>query len=755
MIRSADGALTRAINLFLVVDEGIQPFDLATWTVQDEPTGIRALVPVALGGPNPLADVEIRADAARDAITVRLAPPEGPEARSHRFALGATTASEDSGIFVSGVGSVSERATVSGDVVVLESDPHPVAIGSALGSINAQILAEESLAPGEPMEVSVRSPSATSADHPVTELHFVVGQSGQAVWGALASLAGVATAPVCGRVTGVNDRAYVIGRDARGVPMLRAETSVGGGFRLDAPPAVVEWYAETSPGPASGLTTFAVGSPGELVLDVPPEGDVHVTVVDADSRAPVTARLLFHGLGGTVDPNFGPDYRASGAGPIVDSLRGDATPSLPPGRYRIAATKGIEWSIDAKEVDVAPGHRVEVGLALRHVVPTPGTLGCDLHVHARPSFDTPVTPEDRVLSLAAAGIDFAVPTEHNLVGDYAEAIGILGLGREFLSVTGVEVTTYDLGFGHFGVFPYPSDARVPPFRHTNMAAIFRAVRTDGQRYFQLNHPRLPGGIGYFNNIGFDPHGSRSQVAKRVDFDGIEIYNGFDIKQPDRVEQVLHDYFALLDFGWRYTATGSSDSHRIQYQWAGYPRTMVTFDPAAGVGSDALPADPLQVVESLKGGHATVTSGPILEFAIGKARAGDEALTSLDPVPAHLRVRAAPWVDVTRVDVVVGQIGHGWSNVRSFDVPSRPTAIGPEEGTLEEAQRRTIRFDEDMTIPVGADNGWVVVIARGTRLMSDVLPFVPVAPLAFTNPVYVVRHPVSPPPFPAGGHRSRP
>ena len=29
----------------------------------------------------------------------------------------------------------------------------------------------------------------------------------------------------------------------------------------------------------------------------------------------------------------------------------------------------------------------------------PGVLGCDLHVHARPSFDAPVTAEDRVLSL--------------------------------------------------------------------------------------------------------------------------------------------------------------------------------------------------------------------------------------------------------------------------------------------------------------------------------------------------------------------
>ncbi len=51
------------------------------------------------------------------------------------------------------------------------------------------------------------------------------------------------------------------------------------------------------------------------------------------------------------------------------------------------------------------------------------------------------------------------------------------------------------------------------------------------------------------------------------------------------------------------------------------------------------------------------------------------------------------------------------------------------------------------MPVGPDNSWVQVIARGDRRMDDVLPFMPVPPLGFTNPVYVVRRPVPPPPWP--------
>ena len=389
-----------------------------------------------------------------------------------------------------------------------------------------------------------------------------------------------------------------------------------------------------------------------------------------------------------------------------------------------------------------PGRVTEVELAPRHVVPTPGVLGCDLHVHARPSFDAPVTPEDRVLSLVAAGVDFAVPTEHNLVGDYSLALDTLDLHGELASVPGVEVTTYGRGFGHFGVFPYPPQQPVPPFKHTTMAAIFRAVRTgDPNRYFQLNHPRLPKGIGYFNIVGFDPKAPRSALHARVDFDGIEVYNGYESEQPDRVDHVLHDYWALLDYGWRFAATGSSDSHRIQYRWAGYPRTMVTIDRHA-TQDDPKPVDPLLVVANIKKGHATVTSGPIIELDLAGAGPGEEAATTDDPLRGHLRVRAAPWIDVTQVQIVTGG-----RVVQTFEVPSRATQIGPEPGTLEEAQARTVRFDRDIEVAVGPDNGWVQVIVRGERKMDDVLPFMPVPPLAFTNPVYVVRHPEPEPPFP--------
>jgi hypothetical protein len=103
--------------------------------------------------------------------------------------------------------------------------------------------------------------------------------------------------------------------------------------------------------------------------------------------------------------------------------------------------------------------------------------------------------------------------------------------------------------------------------------------------------------------------------------------------------------------------------------------------------------------------------------------------------------------VARVEVVAGQINGGTKVIESFEVPNRATQIGTEPGTLAEAQDRTVRFDHDLDVAIGPDNGWVQVVVRGNRRMDDVLPFMPVPPMAFTNPVYIVRRPVPPPPYP--------
>jgi hypothetical protein len=140
-----------------------------------------------------------------------------------------------------------------------------------------------------------------------------------------------------------------------------------------------------------------------------------------------------------------------------------------------------------------------------------------------------------------------------------------------------------------------------------------------------------------------------------------------------------------------------------------------------------------LVAAIRKGHSFVTSGPIIELDVAGAHPGDDVATEDATLRGHLRVRAAPWIDVTSAEVIVGG-----QSVESFRIPPRPTVVGAELGVLDEAQARTIRYDADFTIPVGPESTWIVVIVRGDRPMDDVLPFMPVPPRAFTNPIYIVR-----------------
>ena len=737
-LRSQDGAFERDLSMWVIVDGAVHTLDLARSRMRFEADAVTGGVTVELGGSTVEASITFRVERDADALVAVISlPPQAFE--GHAIGLRFEVPTLGSGAFVSGTGALSDLGAVSGRFVSVDADPYALGFASARGSLEVSAVADEGAENGSPMRLTVTSPLSKPGgpDRGATDLRVVAAPSTQALWGTLFRLSGEVTAEVRGFVQGVAERAKVYGLDEDGAPQLVADVDAHGRFALQVPKSVVEWYAALDPSRTSSPIRFAPGTPWDLRLDVSPGGELRVRIQDPDTEKPITARLLVHGIDGTLDPNFGPDYRASGAGPIIDALRGDVTTPLPAGRYRVAATKGLEWSVDARNVEIKPGSQVTVDLLPRHVVPTPGVVGADLHVHARPSFDTPVSAEDRVLSLVAAGIDFAVPSEHNIVGDYGPMLTTLDLTRELAYVPGVEVTTFGPRFGHFGVFPYPH-VPVPPYRGTTPSGLFDAVRRDStrdpNRILQVNHPRLPAAIGYFNVFHYEPQQLKEPPkSMRMDFDSLEVFNGYDMAKNDRVEAVMRDWFALLSQGYRFVATGSSDSHRIQYQWAGYPRTLIAVGELAS--GEKGPVDAPAVVAALKKGHATVTNGPVIELEVAGGHPGDEVETAEDPIRLHVVVRAAPWVDVTSLEIVSGN-----KSLKTLAIEPRPTKLGPESGTLEEAAARTVRFDQELSLALGAANTWVVAIARGTRALDDVLPFMPSVPLAFTNPVWVTRDP---------------
>ncbi len=769
---SADRKSRADLEMSLVVDGVERPLAMRRSDVQlrDKLTLV-ATFPVDIGEERATGALELRMDPSSDLLSANVVITPDTGSAGHTYAIRFGFAPGGRSIFVPGAGTIADLGSTEARSLVIDDDTHPIALVTTQATLTVNELAPDLdqvgaqpriVVTGRTESAAQRSPG-TAPKPARLDMSILVSPLAHQVWGRLYKLLRAPVAKVTGVVTGTKERAHVIGLDEDGRPQVRATVDAQGHFAIEAPITAVQWVAALEAAATSAPVRFTPGTPWDLKLDVSPGGTLRVHVIDGDTKQPLVARLIVKGIEGTVDPNFGPDYRASGAGPLMDLVEGEVATPLPAGRYRVAATKGFEWSIDAENVEVQSGHTKNVDLVLRHVIPSLGMVGCDLHVHARPSFDSPVTGEDRVLSLVSAGVDFAVPTEHNMVGDYSGPLAVLGLSKHLATVTGVEVTTYNPRFGHFGVFPFPAGG-VPPFKGTTAGGVFGASkRGDPNRVFQVNHPRLPSGIGYFNVIGFDPKVGRVPVTMRTDFDTLEVYNGYDLAARARTEQVLEDWFALLNLNKRIWATGSSDSHRIQYQWAGYPRTMALVD-GKSAGDSGLPIDPASVVAAIKKGHAFVTSGPMIELELQGAdgkpgHAGDEILPPARgaPLTGKLRIRAAQWIDVTSVEVLVGVPAAPAAAspsavpaaplvpapgrrevVFKSKIASRPTVLGNEDGTIEAVAARTVRLETDLSVVLPEGARWVVVVVRGDRALDDALPFMPIQPLAFTNPIWLTR-----------------
>lgn len=519
-------------------------------------------------------------------------------------------------------------------------------------------------------------------------------------------------APVS-RVTGVLHPApawaTVTAVASDGTVALKENVRQDGRYDLVLPPDRYRLLLETPGGMDEATVEAIAGKPTVARLVVPQAERLDFRITDAFGE-PIPCRLIVTGLEGTLDPHFVSVPHVSAAGNEVHSITGEGRVDIPPGHYRVVISRGIEWSVAQKVIDVKPEHGVALRATLSHDMPTPGWISADLHLHARPSGDSELPLDERITSLITAGVEFAVATDHNHVTDYGPTIQKLDAHPMLASTSGVEITTRT--WGHFNAYPL-DPAKPPPPWAVDPPEIFAAVRElSPDAVIQVNHPWRPG-YGYFHRAALNERtGAHWRKQFSFDFDLIEVINGYELGTSDVFMKNLGRYFDLLNLGHHYTAVGSSDSHKLTNEWAGYPRTYVRVanDRPARVTATEL-------AKSLKAGHAVVSLGPFVEAHIGEAGPGDSITTTPGSLPLDISVRAPDWVNVDRVDVFVnGEVADTFT-------------VG------EGAYGGNTRFSRTVDLPL-SDDAFIVVVARGERPLDEVLPGLHVPPFAFTNPIYV-------------------
>jgi len=317
---------------------------------------------------------------------------------------------------------------------------------------------------------------------------------------------------------------------------------------------------------------------------------------------------------------------------------------LPAGYYTLYASRGFEYGVRTQHFTLPPGRTYPLPMRIRREVPTPGMVSCDTHVHTFTySHHGDATVEERMLTLAGEGIELPIATDHDILTDYSEPARRMGVEDYFTPVIGDEVTT---PAGHFNIFPVQPGSRVPDHRITDWPRLMEELRaTPGVRVVVLNHPRnIHSNFQPFAEKNFNPVTGENRRGFEFSFDAVEVVNSSALQSD--LMLTFRDWFALLNYGYRVTAVGSSDCHDVSRYIVGQGRSYV-------MCGDSI-AGKINVEEACRGflkGRVLVSLGLLTQMTVeDKFQVGDLATALGELMRVTVTVLGPSWTSADRVEL---------------------------------------------------------------------------------------------------------
>lgn len=373
------------------------------------------------------------------------------------------------------------------------------------------------------------------------------------------------------------------------------------------------------------------------------EATLAVEVVDRDAGTHLPSRITVLSEGGALQTTGAKsnDHLAVRQG-IVYTSSGKARFGLPAGKYRIFAGRGFEYSLDNADVALKAGQTSSIKLAIRRQVNTDGYVACDTHVHTLThSGHGDATVQERMITLAAEGIELPVATDHNVHVDHEPFAQEMKVRQYFTPVIGNEVTTPS---GHFNIFPVRQGANIPDYKLTDWNAILDGIyRTPGVKIAILNHARdVHRGVRPFGPQRFNAAAGENLDGWAMRFNAMEVVNS-SATQTDPL-QLCRDWMSLLNRGRVVTPVGSSDSHDVGRHFVGQGRTYIRCDDR-----DPGNIDVEQAVNSFVQGRVIVSYGLAATIRVGgKYGPGEMAPVTDDEVQVEVSVLGPDWVTASHV-----------------------------------------------------------------------------------------------------------
>ena len=298
-------------------------------------------------------------------------------------------------------------------------------------------------------------------------------------------------------------------------------------------------------------------------------------------------------------------------------------------------------------------------------------------------------------SAISAGVEMFAVTDHDYISDLQPLVEQMNLQKLVRVVPGMEVTPF--AYGHFNTWPLEPDDSSANHGAIDWAAgavagnamlpgeIFDAMRARGGKMVQVNHPRN-GGFTAFQaafvraNVKYDYvnrtiYGDYMNASVPNDylrlpgtslwsdqFNGLEIWNGFDIEDSDgdglrenkSLDRVMRDWLSMLSMGLYVTPAGDSDTHTTVANPLGMPRTYVRVaDDSSAALENGSAVD--AVLQTQTGSSSTprdvvITDGPFMDVSVGGQPALGRVVSGAGGVTITVTITSPDWAEFDTLEV---------------------------------------------------------------------------------------------------------
>ena len=398
---------------------------------------------------------------------------------------------------------------------------------------------------------------------------------------------------------------------------------------------------------------------GSLAVAQQPSAELRIQVTSGGKPAAARLYILDEGNRPQLIPGAVTYSKNGEAHSVVDQK---ATLTLPPGKYRVRAEKGMEYRKSETTVSLEAGQTVEISLEVARLLNMneQGWYSGDLHIHR--------SPQDMPVLLRAEDLNIG-PTITRHVGSgrevspFPETPLLPADATHTASAQNQEVERLVKGHGAIVLLnlPQPIDPNMTALYPMD-AEFCRQARAagaflDAEKPIWKNVPvnaalGLVDAIGVVNNH-FHPHGLLLDAEK---------YGSMErdrpaYKTPAGFAQWMLDlYYSLLNCGFRIPVSAGSASG-VMPSWPGYERVYVHLSG---------PFSYEQWFRDLKAGRSFATNGPLLEVYMDGQAPG--ASVNWDgPTGATVAIEAHAQERVDRVEIlyngeVIRSFPSGGSNV---------------------------------------------------------------------------------------------